>query len=255
MMVAGFIAGFPWFTVPAMPWYGLLLVAVMGLGCGWACCGDCTICADTWAGVADGTDVSTGTNCGWTETAGSWSVVGETVTVASADAVLLSNTPQPDGTAEQSITVSLKSSTDGDLIRVLVAYVDADNYHFAEVKVGASGYLRLYRRLAGTNTLLQAFDTPLFVAGTFQAIVVCLTDQQTRITAYIEGLRSTTQITAALLVRNDAAQFGLATGGTVTGTISFDGFTARSTKDTCPDCSLPPEECIICQDDFNRLVL
>ena len=241
-MIAGFIASFPWFTVPGLPWYGLLLAAVMGLGCGWPCCG-CEICADDWTGIGDGTDVSTGTACGWTEDAGSWSVTSNAVTTTSSSAILRSNTAHPDGTGEQSLSVSLKSSASNDLIRVIVGYVDSSNYHFAEVKTGASGYLKIFKRSAGSNTELDSISTTYFAAGTARTLTVCINDAQTTITA-------TTPNTAvcggyATTVPASADEFGLGTGGTVTGTVTFDDFTATSTASDCPDCDGCCEFCTI----------
>lgn len=233
-MLPAMIAGFPWFTIPGWESWMWVLVVPMFFWAGCPCCGDCAICSDTWTGIADGTDVSTGTNCGWTETAGSWSVASEAVTTTDTSAVLLSNTSQPDGTGEQTLTVDLKSSASNDLLRVIVGWVDSSNYHFVEVKIATSGVIRLYKRSSGSNTLLTS-AAYTFATDTFFSITACLNDAQETFSASIDG---TVIAHVQTTVPASAEQFGIGTGATLTGTATFDNFVAASTKDECPDCGL-----------------
>ena len=181
-------------------------------------------------------------HCGWTEDAGSWAIVSNTLQTSSTNAIVRSNTAHPDGTGQQRLTVDVKSSATDDLVRVIIGYVDLDNYHFAELKIGASGYLKLWKRSGGVNTELQTKATAAFTTGSFVNVSVCLT----RGLNSISVTAGSEVIAKGTTVPGSADEFALATGGTVTGTVTFDNFVSERTgpSETCPNCvAVAPNDC------------
>ncbi len=203
-------------------WWILLSLVLVGFflpGC--PCCGTCTIYSDTF------NDLS-----GWTQDAGSWSVSSNVATVSSTAAFLRCNTTNPDGTGKMQVQVQVKGTATGDLIRIIVAYVDSSNYHFAEMKWGTSGYLRLYKRSSGSDTQL-ATQTITYTNSTFVTFTVCLTAALDYVYVF-DSLGNA--IGSTTTVPGSATGFALGTGGTLTGTANFYIVTAASTAVTCPPC-------------------
>lgn len=217
---------------------------IVGVGFCWPCCEEnvCTICTDNWTGIANGTDVSTGTSCGWTEDAGSWSVTSNAVTTGSASAILRSNTLQSSGTAAMKVAASLTSSASNDLVRIIVAYADSTHYHFAEIKIGASGYLKLFIKSgAGAPTELASTTGAVVGASTPTTVTVCISQNLTSIGATV----GTFYAHASTSFPASADAFGLGTGGTVTGTVTFDDVVAESTIEGCELCATS-QRCTAC---------
>lgn len=119
------------------------------------CCTECTIASDNF-NRADSSTVD-----GWTEIAGDWSIAdnGLKPPTSGLDDIIRFDTPDPEDPADDGIrwTISfdMGSSLSGE-VRAIVDYVDANNFHFAEVVPGAANQLilRLYKRESGTNSEL-----------------------------------------------------------------------------------------------------
>lgn len=196
---------------------------------GCLCCG-CKSASDDF-NRANSTDLGGS----WTEAAGNWDINGNLLRITTASAIVLSTTVI---TVSKRVKISVlaKSSASGDLVRLILDYQDSSNYHFAEARIsGATGYLRIYRRLAGVETQLATttftynINTPLILnacisGSTMQAIV--LTNPTTAASRAI----------SANITPFDSGTFGLGTGGTVTGTVNFDDFTAEEVSEECADC-------------------
>lgn len=221
-------------------------MVVIGLPCGPGCNACCTICSDDF-GRADGTDIDTGSGCGWTETAGSWSISSNTLVTSSTSALAKNNTPHPDSISSAVVTCDLSGNT-GDKPRIVVDLVDSNNSHFAELTIGTNGCLALYSRIAGVDTLLaiQAFS---IAANTPQTVTVYFDGATSGHFGAVAG--STTVATTA--TSTGGLYVGLGTGGTAAA-CAFDGFSfgkyyQAGSAESCPTVSVG---CAIGTDTFTR---
>lgn len=124
-----------------------------------ACCCSVTcgiISSATAVAVSDWTQVS-GT---WTDSGGSPNYIETT----SADALIVHNTPHPDGLSVGSVGINMEFPTTG-VVRLCLAYLDASNYLFVEVEHDASNptflhdiIVRLGYRTSGADTFLEEFN-------------------------------------------------------------------------------------------------
>lgn len=213
------------------------------------CCGSCAICSDTFD-RSDSTDIDTGSTCGWTETAGGWEIVSNTLQVTSSktNAIALCDSQTHASSAAAKVTVDLRSTSNNDLLRVIVNYVDSSNYHFVEFKFGVASSIftpafTLYQRVAGTNTAIGTTGVMATSASTTYTMTVC----------FASGVFSATvgSVTASHGVATPSAarSVGLGTGATAAGTISFDNFSVvhgrSSVNPTCDFCGFTPT-CACC---------
>jgi hypothetical protein len=206
------------------------------MGCD-ECCSEsdpCIICADNFD-RADSTDIDTGSECGWSEDAGNPTITSNVLRVSSANAVIISTTQQPDGDPDVYLTVSVRSSASGDKIRLIGDYLDASNYHYLEVTIGVSGSMAIGKRTAGVDATLASGSVSA-PANTWLSMDLCI--NATRISSIAGGLLLSSATTAS------NPEFGLGTGGTVTGNVEFDDFTAEVSGADCSACFALCEECI-----------
>ena len=73
------------------------------------------------------------------------------------------------------VIVKIRGDTDGDILRVVVAYQDANNYLYAEFEIGAlGGTLRLFQVLGGSATQLGDDKLVTFLQeGELHDVMVC----------------------------------------------------------------------------------
>ncbi len=181
-------------------------------------CNTCTIFPDEF-------DDSTIT--GWTQTAGSWSESGTLISVSSASAKLTCDTPNPDN-AYSTIVVSCKSTANDDTIRITLG----GNY--AELIIGTNKTLKIFS--SGGTPLASIASTT--TAGSLLPLTVCLHLNNNMAAAVTGGATVSADVTPT---DNYAA---IGTGGTVTGTVSFDSFALTKINENCNDC--PPPPCGMC---------
>lgn len=133
------------------------------------CCGNCYKLQELFF-RADSD--SLGSN--WTEVAGDADIVSsQCQLMASNTLVVCTKSVKANN---HRIYGTFSSSTTGDEFRLIVDYVDADNYHYAQVKTGASGHMRLYKRTAGSDTLLaEDTSSPYGTSATVAQLHLCLT--------------------------------------------------------------------------------
>ena len=214
-----------WFAcLNPMGW--LLLPLFFFAGC--PCCGaSCDLCSDAFT-RADDTDISTGSACGWTETAGSWSIVSNTLQTASDDALALSSTSGADELI--SISVSIKSTTNSSHLRVILDYQDASNYHFADFQIGTGSKIELFKRTAGVNNSLGSVLITASI-NTAYTVVVCFNTTGYLAASFNNNASSLAKFTTAF----GAGGFALGTGALLTGTATFDTLVVTS-SDTSIDC-------------------
>lgn len=111
------------------------------------CCSNCTYFSDNF-------DRADSSNLGsdWTEVAGGWEIVSNTLVTSDNAAVLVGTVEQPLAEPNTLVTVTATVSTNGCPVRIILDYQDSSNYWFAEVLAGTGAYIRIYRRSGGSNT-------------------------------------------------------------------------------------------------------
>lgn len=223
-----------------------LPVVAIGLGClnGGCACESCEICADNFD-RDDDTDVDTGSACGWTETAGSWEIVDDTLRTASSSATLDCDATHPDATPTHYVKCDLYGAN-GDELRIGVGD------HYAQLKIGdPNGCLALY---AAGGTLLSKIRVEA-AATTMHTVEVWYGTSPVA-----DGGDS--QIVARLgsaIVRYNVTRAGASVylgTGTVASTVRFDNFEWQRHYTTYEDdsaCPKPPApSCTIVSDSFTR---
>lgn len=205
----------------------------------------CEICSDDFQ-RSNGTDITTGSDCGWSEAAGSWSISSNALITTSSDAIALSSTSHPLGTANMRVRAVVYMPTSGDIARILIAYTDSTHYWYAEYKVGASGYIRIYQVNGGSPVQKRTLSVAT-TASSFYTLCVSITNANLLVVG-LYNFSSVLQGTLAHQGSFSGSQFGLGTG-TITGTATFDNFEASTTNDSdpCPACSVA--RCTECDSD------
>lgn len=194
------------------------------------CC--CTFASDTF-NRADSSSLGSL----WTQDAGSWSIVSNTLQTSSANAELTCTTPNPVGDAFVKVQAFMVSSADGDSLRLTFDRLDKNNYKYAEFVWDATNpVLNIGHRTSGTDTIDATLTggagtfslTPGSAGGT---VAVCFSS------SFVASI--TLENTAWLSFNFGASGgnpgVGLATGA-MSGTATFDDFAASKMKDGCPDC-------------------
>lgn len=221
--------------------YGLpLWVSFFWAGC--PCCGEvnCVVCVDDF-NRSDSTDISAGSSCGWTETAGSWEISSNALKCTSANAKATCDTDAP--FLSRAITVRVKGATNGDQGRV---YIGSTAY--AEIKFQGSG-LASFLIGYGSTTLDTTGSVLTLAINTYYLVRVCYRDGF--LSAEIDGI-SDSYVEANIPIVPSLSN-ALGTGNTVTSAVTFDDFELRKLNESCA-CPLEdaPTDCEICADTFNR---
>lgn len=115
-------------------------------GCG--CCGTCVFAED------DFNRADSGTVDGWTEVSGTWDIDGQELETGDSSGVITNDTGHPDTSPNMVVDVDFRVTDEDDTIRVYLAYDGVDDYVAVEVTVAASGTLKLFESVAGTETQL-----------------------------------------------------------------------------------------------------
>jgi hypothetical protein len=204
------------------------------------CCGcgsgpSCVLFTDDWT-RADSTSIG----AAWTEFLGNWSIVSNTLRVASAltPAVLISAS----GLSQAECTISwwFTDWDTGTYIRALFDYVDSSNHYFAELEFdsGSSGHIiRLYQRSGGTDTLLASSGRQ---TGTIGNLSLCYNG--TSLTAYCSQYPANLSVSYVIpALSTSTPVFGMEVENPVTTSdIRFGGLgplEVRKVDPTCEHCN------------------
>jgi hypothetical protein len=227
--------------------YALPLVAVGA--CAWWPCRctppvDCTICSDDF-NRADGTDIDTGSACGWTEASGSWSIASNYLTTSSTNSIALCDT---DATSPQfALDVDIYATNSGNILQAIVGYVDSTHYWIVQVQFSTTaGRILLIQRSGATFTTQGFSNTNLnLAASTWYTLRVCTNSTSGNLTASIDGKPGSYCAFAANITD---ATVGLGGGGTITGSVRFDNFVLSDYSGDCPCRVTPLVNCSACKD-------
>lgn len=224
---------------------------------GRCCCTDCQFAADAFA------DTDLGD---WTDVSGDWIDVSGERTTTSSSALIIHDTPHPDGDDQSQVArVTWRPQEFDDHARIILAYANPSNYLFAEVWIDAAtgcGRARLWQRTGAINSPLTA-EEPLSTMAleADHTLQLCLTLAEypgvhqlvLRVTTAEGNLHS---IPGDVLGAEIGDQAGLGTGAVDTGPVVFDDFAYLYHGDDypgCPKCS-GERDCLIGRDDFARAV-
>lgn len=195
---------------------------------GGPCCG-CIIKIDDFHRADSGTP-----GAGYTVVSGTWPIASNQLTTASTNAVLVSTTTHSGSIYLQAV---LETATSGDLIRLIIGYVDASNYYFAEIKVGDSstGYARIYSRIAGVNTQLsQSITYPFYLDIARSELEICYNAATGRIAVISYGVVVNEADAGVGALTGD--KFGLGTGATNASGIAFSLLQVLDVSADCQQC-------------------
>jgi hypothetical protein len=215
-----------WIAPEILASLGLVLVAFLLGNC--PCCGDpCIYFQDDYSVDNLATD--------YDNRSGSWAVSLDLLITTSTDALIVANTEVPTGVSAVFAETQMSFTATTATGRLVIAYVDDDNYWFAEVQAGATdGTLKLYERSGGTNTQRGSTTT---IAGLqineTVTVQLCYADGELRASASVAFIDYTATITVA------ETQCGLGTGAGA-GTRSFLGFSFgphQTDNSTCRRCA------------------
>jgi hypothetical protein len=202
------------------------------IGC---CCDPCEVFYDDFSVDNLATD--------WDDRSGTWTVTGGEVQTASSSALLVANTGWTSEAAAYA-DAEIQCANNADNARLVILYVDDDNYWFAEVNPGAAnGTLQLFERAGGVNTQRGTNQTITgFTTSETVEVKLCYANDliiaEAQATSFPARIGFTTTQTVA------GTQAGVGTGS-VTTRCDFLTFQAKkhgSEVDDCPRCI----SCILC---------
>lgn len=221
-----------------------------------SCCCDgvaCVICADNFDRT-DGTDITTGSACGWTEESGAWEIATNRLRATGPTGIVSCNTFQA-GVPGNYISVNISSDRNNRTANVVVNFEDTSNYDFVEVNFSATtGQIKIWEVVAGTPNELAASASTLNIAlNTDHLLLVCL--RGGFLNVKLTHGATTTGLTTALDGQADS-KVGLARGkigGGPDGNIEFDNWSYErnaSELTGCNDCQTNCADCVGCNGGF-----
>lgn len=236
-----------------------LSLALVGLvaRCLSSCCVVCDLHVD---------EFSTDTIANYNQRSGTHTISGGSATTSSAGALLICNTAVPAGVNKLHCSGVFTPAGTGGIATLIFAYVDDDNYWFAEVKQGpdnpTGGTLKLFKRASGTNTQQTATVVVLnYVAGNQGRMRLCY-DGETVTVTFRETSSTvcfTTAKTASVTIAG--TKCGIGTGAGSSGSVACDSFKFnrhpldKAGCEHCDDCPAQVVDCVVCHEGTTRAQL
>jgi hypothetical protein len=189
------------------------------------CCQTCEIFTDDFSTDQLATE--------YNQRSGSWSVGSGALSTSSSLALLRCETAADGGAMGVHASVSVTLATTSDKGRIVVAYVDDNNYWYAELQPGSpNGTLKLFERSGGTDT--QRGSTVSFPGYTSGTKSLCLSIGGGLAIASVDTIAVVYGTTPTLA----STKAGLGTGSGIT-SVSFDTFEFKkhvSQVSACESC-------------------
>jgi len=208
------------------------------------CCeaASCTLFEDVF-----GRDDSSDLGEDWTEVAGDWDIDTGRLHIDSTAAICKYNTDYPGGTVKVIGFVTIKVSDLNDQARIILDYVDSDNYVGVEITFSATCLrsMAIIGRVAGVETELvyvpvscgQAFGNAITWGFYF-----CWKDGVLRCFSSTYGDAS-----ISFPYAGTSNTVALGTGAAVVGNVYFQDFRLLRDRD---DCYLCRQDCDVCKNGF-----
>lgn len=208
---------------------------------------------------ADNDDIGTS----WSERVPSsaWAISSNTLIATIPYDLAIYQIAHPKNVPSMIAWAEVMGSIDGDTLRVIICWVDDDNYLWSELETDTEcGWLRLWQRSAGHNTLLKEMPITGGIIGQWHTLYACYDSDPEPYegSGRFEGRVETASLEWFTVAENVSAAgtyAGLGTGP-LTGTATFDNFELwmEQTDDDpeCPTCKRGVESCEISADNFNR---
>ena len=215
------------------------------LGC---CCGEetpnpCILLTDNWSAEPD----SDSLGAEWDERAGDWDIVSGVAKYNSgggADAFVISTVTHTD--AQMHVQATMSSSTSGTTFRLILGYIDDNNYYYAAWRNHATtGTLKLFSRIAGVETELDTVDADI-PTNTNCLVTVCCDGLFLSATVSGGGLGPFGVDYVGETLTGGGFGFGIE--GTPGGTVRVTNFQAEKVESGCAACDPATEECEHCAD-------
>ncbi len=210
----------------------------------------CVYCSDGY-GRENTTDISSGSPCGWTKVSGSNARIEDgRLLVEDSDAIILCDTPQrgdeaPDGHV---VKVIVWSRVSINRARVLVNYVDANNYHYLEIRFRQTTEpITIGKVVNGVPTTLDSLDgTAAFKSQSDIPVKICFSARS--FIAEVADLRlvSTDAVIRIPAEGSDGPRVALGSATIGSNEIFFDNFEFLHHKVGCAICGIGPGEPLYC---------
>lgn len=202
------------------------------------CCCENVAC-DIFADNFDRADGPVGAD--WTTVSGTWAIDTNRLK-CTASGLLLCNTVHPDSEVKQWAAFTCTPITNQDKARVILDYVDSNNYHYVELEMGTTApAIRFYVVTAGAPFQIGSDVTVAAPLGASYSLVGCH-----------DGVRIAARFNGTWYCQVSTAHGGYKTGvgASVAGAqFTFDNFDYNklqsSTEPTCPGMGCPGD-CSVC---------
>lgn len=194
------------------------------------CC--CTIASDDFGADQLATN--------WDVRSGTPAVASGVLSMSAGTNLLIHNTAAPaDATAVFS-SVTFRGTSTIDIVRLVVAYVDDNNYWYAEAQPGSSnGTLKLFERSGGVNTQRGSTVTiSSMQTNEDWEIQLCVQPGAVTAAAFFGSLLATNEVVYAATVTVASTKAGL--GASESGTITLNDFEFErhfADNDSCRTCN------------------
>lgn len=213
------------------------------------CCCDCTYFSDTFT-RANGASLGVAE---WTET--DWTIASNKAATLTSNAYAIATKSSGDGYGV--VQVVFSGATLGDEIKLIIAYLDDNNYVFALFKLstsaGGCGSIKLYKRVAGVETQLGITRrVRSFENNTNHTLILCRSGNT--VTGSVASTTTVSALYDQLTETFTGEKAGFRTGsigaGVTVDNYSFSRF-GTSVTSLCPTCSAALS-CTIFEDTFDR---
>ena len=203
------------------------------------CCAQCSVASDDF-NRSNGTDIDTGSSCGWTEQSGAWEIASNALKITgTTTGIATCDTAAPDAL----VNISLTLTKPAGVVRqgVVFNYTDANNYWEAgvswETSFGSPNYkVYIGRKVGGTYADLDSEGIASLTGTTF-ALNVCHDGE--RVTATLHQSTTLKGICTYEVSGLTSGTVGV-TRGTSGSSIDviFDDFTLRKASEECGGCAI-----------------
>ena len=202
------------------------------------CCIECTQFEDSFTR-------SNSTNLGsdWSEEAGDWQILGNTLAVDSGSTVC---TCQASLTLPYVILCSVSSTSSTNTAKVIWDYTDTNNYTYLHVTFNSALQWKIYRKVSGSDTELDSVTVSLTTTGTTIYIKICVTAT----VAFVGASLNTSSYLPYLAADEGASQTECGLGTTTQGSanaIRFYNFDVETNSSSCSQCRKP---CYLCSEGY-----